>query len=244
MWRSILAFLVPVVLAADFSSGVAFSIPLETQASGGTVVCIETQKYVPCTKAYDSTMVGVVVTDPAVSFENSISREGYVSILREGKALVKVSSINGPIITGDQITSSTTPGVMMKATKSGYVVGTALAAFDGSDQGEILASIDIKPITLTESASNNLIAVVKDGLDGIFLTPISALRYIAASIIVIGASIAAFIYFGKVARSGVDAIGRNPLASRAIQLSVILNLLLTIFIMGLGVGVAYLILSL
>jgi F0F1-type ATP synthase membrane subunit c/vacuolar-type H+-ATPase subunit K len=51
----------------------------------------------------------------------------------------------------------------------------------------------------------------------VFSCPLSALRYVAASVIVVAAAIAAFVYFGKVARSGVDAIGRNPLASKAIK---------------------------
>ena len=51
-------------------------------------------------------------------------------------------------------------------------------------------------------------------------------------------------YFGRVARSGVEAIGRNPLATRAIQLGVILNLLLTLVILLVGIALAYLILVL
>ena len=188
-------------------------------------------------------MIGVAVTDPAVSFESRTNREGYVSILRDGKARIKVTTANGNIAVGDKLTSSTTPGVSIKAGKSGYVVGTALSAYDGSEPGEVLIAIDIKPVTMTEGAQSNLIAIITDGLDGIFLSPLSALRYLAATVIVVAAAVASFIYFGKVARSGVDAIGRNPLASKAIQLSVMLNVMLTIFIIGVGVGVAYLILT-
>ncbi|KKU82490.1 MAG: hypothetical protein UY11_C0046G0010, partial [Candidatus Amesbacteria bacterium GW2011_GWC2_47_8] len=41
-----------------------------------------------------------------------------------------------------------------------------------------------------------------------------------------------------------EAVGRNPLAGRLIQLSVVLNLLLTALIMGSGLVIAYLILVL
>lgn len=243
MWYVIFRFLVPVVMAAEFSPGVAISIPIDSPVTGGMVICSQDQIYIPCTKQYDSTMIGVVVTDPAVAFESSASQSGYIAILRDGKAKVQVTTDNGKIAIGDKLTSDNSPGKLMKANKSGYVVGTALSAYDGSGDGEVLVALDIKPITLTEGAKNNLIDIIKSGLDGIFLSPLSALRYVAASIIVVAAAIAAFVYFGKVARSGVDAIGRNPLASKAIQLSVVLNVILTMFIIGLGVGVAYLILT-
>lgn len=242
MWQSLIRLLFPLVLAAEFAPGVAISLPVAGNVTAGTVICAEGQTYLACNKPYDSTIMGVVVTDPAVTFESSESREGYVAILRDGKAQVRGSTQNGTIAVGDKVTSDE-QGKVMKATKSGYILGTALSAFDGSSEGQILVALDIKPVTLTDGAKNNLVQVITDGLDGIFLSPLSALRYVAACIIVVAAAIAGFIYFGKVARSGVDAIGRNPLASKAIQMSVILNVVLTMFIIGLGVGVAYLILT-
>lgn len=243
MWQTLIKFLIPVAVAIEFSPGVAISIPIGQVVTSGTVICSTGQTYNPCVKEYDSTMVGVVVADPAVSFESSDNREGYISILRDGKAKVRVSTVGGSIAIGDKLTSSSLEGTLVKADKSGYILGTALSAYDGGEPGDVLVAIDIKPVTLTNGAKNNLIDIIQDGLDGIFLSPLSALRYIAASIIVVAAAIAGFIYFGKVARSGVDAIGRNPLASKAIQMSVILNVVLTMFIIGLGVGVAYLILT-
>ncbi|MBI4039324.1 hypothetical protein HY388_00670 [Candidatus Daviesbacteria bacterium] len=46
-----------------------------------------------------------------------------------GRVPVKVSLENGPIEKGDYLTSSSTPGVAMKATKPGQVVGKALEPF-------------------------------------------------------------------------------------------------------------------
>ena len=53
-----------------------------------------------------------------------------------------------------------------------------------------------------------------------------------------------FVYFGRVARSGIEAIGRNPLASRIIQFNVILHILISIVIVLVGLAIAYLILIL
>jgi len=58
-----------------------------------------------------------------------------------GRALVKVSLENGPIAVGDKITISKYPGVGMKATSSGYTLGTALRAFDESDPATSTVSI-------------------------------------------------------------------------------------------------------
>lgn len=51
-----------------------------------------------------------------------------------GRVPVKISLENGPIKAGDPLTLSSTPGVAMKATKSGNIVGFALENYDGSIQ--------------------------------------------------------------------------------------------------------------
>jgi F0F1-type ATP synthase membrane subunit c/vacuolar-type H+-ATPase subunit K len=52
------------------------------------------------------------------------------------------------------------------------------------------------------------------------------------------------IYFGKASRAGIEAVGRNPLAKRVIQLTVVMNIVLTIVIVLVGLAIAYLILIL
>jgi len=53
----------------------------------------------------------------------------------------KVSAENGPIMKGDYITSSAIPGVAMKATRGGMVVGQALTSFEGAGVGEVIIMI-------------------------------------------------------------------------------------------------------
>jgi F0F1-type ATP synthase membrane subunit c/vacuolar-type H+-ATPase subunit K len=65
-----------------------------------------------------------------------------------------------------------------------------------------------------------------------------------AFIIGFSSVVTGFIYFGKVARSGVEALGRNPLAARLIQFGIFINLLLTFGIMLLGGVIAYVIIIL
>jgi F0F1-type ATP synthase membrane subunit c/vacuolar-type H+-ATPase subunit K len=53
-----------------------------------------------------------------------------------------------------------------------------------------------------------------------------------------------FVFFGRVVARGVEAMGRNPLAGSLIAVSVVFNLILTVVIMLVGLGIAYLILKL
>jgi len=47
-----------------------------------------------------------------------------------GRVLTEVSLVNGPIQTGDSITTSNIPGVGMKATQAGPIVGKAMEGFN------------------------------------------------------------------------------------------------------------------
>jgi len=81
-------------------------------------------------KAYDSQVFGVISTRPGSLF-GGVKNEGIkaVPLALVGRVPVKVNGENGPIEVGDLITSSSTPGIGMKATKAGYIIGRAMTAF-------------------------------------------------------------------------------------------------------------------
>jgi len=244
---NLLSILVGVVVAAEVSSGVAQYVHLPQEVSDGMVVCSSTNGYNLCQTGYDPNMTGVVTLSPAVAFGEATPSAGMVPMVSNGKAYVLVSGENGAIVAGDFVTSSTQTGIAVKGMKSGYVLGTAAEPFNGTsrDQKEtILVNIGVRPAVLTGGASNNLIEMVKQGMESAFLTPLSSMRYIVAGILVILSVGYGLAHFGKLAKSGVEAVGRNPLASRAIQLSVLFNVVLTVGIIGVGVIIAYLVLSL
>ena len=85
------------------------------------------------TGAYQDTIMGVVSTAPAVAYGDEIfaPHENPRPIALAGRVPVKVSNENGVIEPGDFLTSSSTPGVAMKATKAGPVIGQALESFSG-----------------------------------------------------------------------------------------------------------------
>ncbi len=92
-------------------------------------------------KAYDNRMLGVVSTNPAlvIGGRNGEGTNGK-PIALSGRVPVKVM---GPIHKGDVLTSSNTPGVAMKATKAGPILGIAMGDYDASGVGSVL--VFVKP---------------------------------------------------------------------------------------------------
>jgi len=240
---------IPLVFIGNYSvkaqdstgTGVSFRVLVEGEPTDGQVLCNEKNLVVPCTTSFSTDIVGVYVENPAILLDNLSLPEGK-PVLANGKAMVQVSVAQGQIKTGDYLTTSEKPGIVEKATKSGYVLGTALE--DLSNDGKVLVDIAIRPVIVSSSQRTNLLDTARNALLSPYLSPLASLRYILAALAAAGAFILGFIYFGRVAKSGVEAIGRNPLAGRTIQFSVILNLILTLVIMGTGLVIAYLILVL
>lgn len=229
--------------AQTVGQGVAASVLISGTVVDGDVVCNEGGETKACVSAYDSGIYGVYVTEPAIVLEN-LSQTEAKSVMVSGRAYVRVNDTNGQVKKGDYVTSSDAVGVGQKATKSGYVLGTALEDTEGTE-GKVLVLIAAKQAFVTQqNKSENLLLTIKDALLSPSLTPLASLRYMLAAVIASAAFILGFWYFGRVAKSGVEAVGRNPLAGRLIQFSVILNLLLTALIMGSGLVIAYLILVL
>jgi F0F1-type ATP synthase membrane subunit c/vacuolar-type H+-ATPase subunit K len=63
-------------------------------------------------------------------------------------------------------------------------------------------------------------------------------------IVVLGSMILGFLSFGRAAAKGVEALGRNPAASRIIHLGIIFNVAIVVAIALAGLAVAFLILRL
>ncbi len=224
------------VFAQTSSSGVAVSMDLPAEGLiDGSIICGSTL----CSIPYDSSVMGVYTENPAILLENTSLIEGK-PVISSGKVYVRFT---GSIKKGDYVTTSDKPGIGQKATRNGYVLGSALEDFDGPS-GKILVALGMRPAVLASSTADNLWEALRQGLSSLYLTPLSALRYVMAMIITLAAFVLGFIYFGRVAKSGVEAVGRNPLAGRTIEFTVILNVILTGLIMGSGLLLAYLILVL
>lgn len=105
---------------------------------------------------YDPKVIGIVTTNPGIVMDenlvdlnwNAASRNSpdRPAVALAGRVPLKVSTQNGNIQVGDPITTSSIPGVGVKAVKAGNIVGKALESFSCED--ELL-----DPLSSTDSAA-------------------------------------------------------------------------------------------
>ncbi len=229
------------------SSAVALVVPVEKTLVEGTIICLNQKAYKACDVGFDAGMYGVITSTPAASISSETLAANTQLAVDHGKTLVRVSTQNGKIQAGDLITSSSTPGVGQRANQNGYVLGIALEAYDAPDPksvGTIVVSVNVAQTTSFTDVKNNLLYVLKQALQSPTLTPLASLRYVLAFSIALVAFVLGFMYFGRVTKAGVEAIGRNPLAGRMIEVTVVFHIALTVVIVLSGLGIAYLILVL
>ena len=235
------------VHAQTSSSGIAITIPIKGEnIKEGHIVCGTTEGFGVCEVENNPQMHGVVTDNPSISLEAE-SDEQTRLVVSGGTAKVLVSAKNGNIKVGDLVTSSDLPGVGMLATRNGYVLGTALENFEpgnSEDIGNIIVAINIHVAAGLSGARSDLLQVLRQGISAPLFEPLASFRYVLAALIILLSFTLGFIYFGRVAKTGIEAIGRNPLASRVIQISIMIHILITIVIVLVGLAMAYLILIL
>jgi len=246
----ILLILVPFVLTVKvfgYSYEFAISVPIAGNAGkAGDVVSYTGNQYVLTSKPYDNDIYGVIVDNPAMSVQDTNLKD-FKYVTNVGEVLVNVSNKYGAIKEGDYISSSDLPGVGAKAVKSGQMLGVAMEDFTPQkpeDVGQIYVKLDVKTTLINSSIEKNLLGTLKNSLTSPFLTPIDALRYLLAIAVVFASFIIGFSSFGRITGTSVEALGRNPLAGGAIRKVIFFNFALTFVIMAVGLGIAYLILTL
>jgi hypothetical protein len=229
------------------STSPAVSIPFpENSGNPGDIVSFNNLDYFLSTTQYDQNIVGVIVENPIVSYED-LNLENYKLIVSSGEALLNVSNVNGNIKEGDFVTSSDIPGVGVKAVKTGQIVGIALednVTTNTDEIRKISILVDIRFRVIGDTSSNNILTALKASLESQFLSPLITLRYILAAIVAGGSFFIGFKSFGRVSGESVEALGRNPLAGTTIKRVVVFNFFLNFFIMVSGLVVSYFILVL
>ncbi|HSX08956.1 MAG TPA: hypothetical protein VLF93_02275, partial [Candidatus Saccharimonadales bacterium] len=115
------------------------------------------------TNTYDKTILGVFSEKPGFRLSEGngmIDGDKAVPVALTGRVPVKVSLENGPIHKGDYLTSSSVPGVAMRATQPGQVLGKALEDFNcatspiaDSCTGKVMAFVNV-----TFADPNNVLA--------------------------------------------------------------------------------------
>ena len=246
---SLIAFFTPISLVFsqifDTSFGVANYLPVAGDAKDGSIIVSTNGKYEVSKREYDSQMIGVVSKNAAVVFE--VEGGNSIPVVGNGNVYILVSTANGPIKKGELITTSQKPGIGMKAVKSGYVLGSALEDFTSTNTNEVKAinvALNIRYNSFKTQASQSLFDILN--LTAIATTeePTTVFKYFLSGMILILSFVIGFFSFGRIANTGIEALGRNPLAGRMIQLGIMLNVLITIAIIASGVVMAYFVLRL
>lgn len=232
--------------AQETSFGVANTIPLkEKEARDGDIISFSENGYHITNKEYDPFVMGIVTQKPGIVI-NTSETTNYYPVTSNGKAYVNVNTSNGQVKAGDAITSSKTAGVGMKADKSGFVIGTSLEAFSSKDPkeiGKILVSLNLHYVN-SPKTQTNLFDVLTLSFLSSYEKPSTVFKYFVAGLIIILSFIIGFVSFGRVANTGVEALGRNPLAGRMIQMGILLNVSITLGIIVAGFLIAFLVLRL
>jgi hypothetical protein len=121
---------------ADFAEWIHYSGDTQPQPGELLMVGDENTSVKTASLPYERRLVGVVSTNP---YQVGGADDGHSVVLAlTGRVPVKVSLENGPVQKGDLLTSSSTPGVAMKALKAGNVIGTALTDYDGTQQDNLV----------------------------------------------------------------------------------------------------------
>ena len=218
-----------------------------------------TDRVVAASTSNVDTMFGVVISSDSSLLSLSAGQSDQVQVATSGTLPVLVSTINGPISKGDQITASPISGVGMKATSNVRVIGIAqgeLTETGGSKQtykdnsgaehttvlGQVPVLINVSYFykepekTLIPSALQNIANSVAG-------KPVSTLPIIiSAAIFLIMLIVVSSIIYSMI-RSSIISVGRNPLSQSAIYRDLIQLSAIVVIILAVGLIAIYLVLT-
>lgn len=182
-------------------------------------------------------LVGVVGQNALIELSDGTKQ---TQVVTSGSSLALVSDINGEIKTGDKITVSPITGVGMKAVERGAVVGTASESFtdarevhtvDVTDRAGGKQSVRVGLISVQVAVAYHepqddeksilpafilqLAQAISGGREVSVVRVVIALVILLVGVLVIGVLVYASV------RSSIVSIGRNPLAARSINRSLL-----------------------
>jgi F0F1-type ATP synthase membrane subunit c/vacuolar-type H+-ATPase subunit K len=234
------------IRAQGLPAGIALEDSLKGQdVAEGMIVCSQGGTLGLCEDAYETSIYGVVRSDPIAAVETDSLVNGYL-VVSGGVAPVLIETDVDEVPLGAMITSSDQPGVGQIASNNGMVLGVVQQATSVGEDGRALVPtlIHIHYTSEFKQGTGNIISLLRSATLSPILDPLASFRYAIAALLVLLSFLLGFIYFGRMARAGVEALGRNPLAARQIQLNVLVNSIVTVIIILVGLGSAYLVLIL
>lgn len=252
--------------AAATAQNVTQGYGSDQQLQNGMIVRLtpkDAKKVEALKEANAQDMLGIVVssTTAPLSIADPAASQTYVATF--GKYNVLVSSQNGDIESGDYITISAIDGVGMKAdVEQQMILGKALNRFSLKDAESVVEVSDaagnkrkvgLKRIAVDISVSRNpnysgdvtagVPQVLSRAAQLVTKKPVTALRiYACLGILALSLAVSGMIIYSGV-RTGMTAVGRNPLAKASIIRNMVAISLMAIVIVLIGVIAVYLLLK-
>lgn len=228
----------------------------DTQAASGDILSnISGQGLVRASSPYDIKTFGVIVDDPSIVLRNLNADSSERPVATQGDITVNVTDFNGQIKAGDFIASSPVSGKGMKATEGGFVLGIATSdvtagqatSFQGKNytSGQVQVTLRIGYDTPTGQAAQSIFASVANSFLKSAQDPSQfavLMRYIVAGTVAALAFAIGLFAFSRAITKGIEAMGRNPLAKKSIQASIIVQVVLTLLVTFGAIMLAFLIL--
>ncbi|QQS44670.1 hypothetical protein IPM65_03675 [Candidatus Roizmanbacteria bacterium] len=241
------------VIAQKSSFTVATNFEIEgTDIRRGMIVTNNGNTITITTQEYDPNMFGVVTEKPAISLgQKDVDSQTY-PVATSGKVPVLVTDTNGLITKGDYITSSTERGVGMKVTEPGRVLGIALESMNESADGHDLIMVSINYETVSADSLGNVggggsqYNININGQDDSdeSVSFLKYVKYISAGLIAVISFTGSIIYYIQISKKEVEALGRNPLASKIIHRNMLFHGLVMAVMCAGGLAMAYAVLQL
>lgn len=174
---------------------------------------------------------------------------GQLAVQTDGVVPTLVSTLDGDIAVGDRIAPSSLVGLGSKREVTGWVVGTAQASLNATSPGAVKTTIKdsvgmphevyvaaipvlvrVTYFNTTQQAGPQNSTIIPNSIqalaDSVAGKRASVLAVILASLLIlIGVTIAGYIINSTI-RTGIQAIGRQPLAKQAIVRRMVQTLLL------------------
>lgn len=231
----------------DATLGVARMIAVkEKNVMDGSIISSSKNGAILSVIPYDSQVLGVVSRDASIILNDDNIQNG-IPVISNGDVYVLVSSRAGPIKNGDLLTTSTTPGIAVKAVKEGYVLGRALEDYNNPDPKKtekIAVELNLHYFNSKPTLLGSMTDILKLALLPTKDSPSPIFKYIVAAAVTIASFVLGFMSFGRTAAKGVEALGRNPAAGKIIHLGIIFNVAIVVVIVLSGLLVSFLILRL
>ena len=255
--------LVPVVSAQTITQG--YDIESNVSLQRGMIVGLkenDPKKVEPINNSAVKRLHGVVVGTGDSSFVLAEDSQ-KIYVASGGKFDILVSDQNGLISPGDYIAVSPVTGIGMKSDSSQEIIlGKAIDAFDGNAKklseavikdaqdkdkkisiGRIQVDIAISRNPLLKSTAS-LPGFLKEASQYVAGKPVNPIRvYISIAVLFAAASVSASLIYSGI-RSGMIAIGRNPLSKKSILRGIFQVIIVGLIIFIIGIFGVYLLLKL